>query len=151
MNLLKQTNLTNKQFEKINQLWNQEYPINLTNRFPLLLYDCKVFSHYLFENENNEVIAWAVDFEKDNETRFSIIVDSNYKGKGLGKLLINQIKDENVNFYGWVIDHNEDLKENGEVYQSPIAFYLKQGFTIVPDCRLDTEMIKAVKIAWTNK
>lgn len=151
MNLIKQTNLTNKQFEKINQLWNQEYPINLNNRFPLLLNDCKVFSHYLFENENSEVIAWAVDFEKDNETHFSIIVDSNYKGKGLGKLLINQIKDENVNFYGWVIDHNEDLKENGEVYQSPIAFYLKQGFTIVPDCRLDTEMIKAVKIAWTNK
>lgn len=140
--------LTSIQQNQINKLWNAEYPIKLRNRFPLLLKDVLIFNHYYVEDENQLIIAWAVDFEKDNETRFSIIVDSNFKGKGLGKLLIDKIKQENTKFYGWVIDHDLDLKENGEVYQSPINFYLKQGFILLAESRLDSEMIKAVKIKW---
>jgi hypothetical protein len=143
--------LTLSQENQINHLWNIEYPSKLNNRFLLLLKDVSKYTHYIVEDENQNIIAWAMDFEKDNEIRFSIIVDSNYKGQGLGKLLIDQLKIEHAEFYGWVIDHENDLKENGQVYESPIPFYLKQGFKILPDCRLDTELIKAVKIAWTTK
>lgn len=148
MELLKQSDLSQKQFEKIDQLWNQEYPENLKDRFSLLLNDCKVYSHYLFENENNEVIAWAVDFEKDNEIRFSIIVDSKYKGLGYGKKLIEALKQEHTEFYGWVIDHNNDLKLDQTFYQTPMPFYLSLGFSILNDIRLETPIISAVKIVW---
>jgi hypothetical protein len=61
------------------------------------------------------------------------------------------LKTENNEFYGWVIDHNDDLKANGEAYQTPMPFYLKQGFEILNDIRIDNEMIKAVLIKWSEK
>ena len=90
-------------------------------------------------------------FEKEKQIRFSIIVASKHKGKGLGGLLIEKLKAENKEFYGWVIDHNDDLKINGENYQSPMPFYLKHGFEILNDIRIDNEMIKAVLIKWSEK
>ncbi len=72
------------------------------------------YSHYIIEDDRQNVLAWAVDFEKENEIRFSIIVNSKYKGKGLGSMLVEKLKSENELFYGWVIDHNNDLKSNGE-------------------------------------
>lgn len=139
--------LTDSQSAQINKLWNEEYPLKLKDRFPILLDGAADYNHYIIE-ENNNVIAWAVDFEKENQIRFSIIVSSFYKGKGLGSLLINKLKKENNEFYGWVIDHNNDLKSNGEKYLSPINFYLKHGFEILPEKRIDTEMINAVLIKW---
>ena len=141
-------NLNETQFKDINELWNNEYPIKLKDRFPLLLQDAICKNHYLIEDENKSVIAWAVVFEKDNQIRFSIIVSSKQKGKGLGTDLINLIKTDHPSFYGWVIDHNNDLKLNNEPYLSPLDFYMKQGFQIIPESRIDSEMIKAVLIKW---
>jgi GNAT superfamily N-acetyltransferase len=150
MTIKKAKILTEKQSSQINQLWNDEYPIKLKDRFPILLDGVENYNHYLIEDLNNDVIAWAVDFEKENEIRFSIIVDSKHKGKGLGSLLVEKLKSEIDLFYGWVIDHNEDLKSNGEHYQTPMPFYLKYGFEILKDIRIESEMIRAVKIKWTN-
>ncbi len=103
---------------------------------------------YLIENDLGEIIAWAVDFFSQEERRFSIIVSSNYKSKGLGSILINKIKEENDVFFGWVINHSEDLKSNEEHYQTPMPFYLKHGFEILSEQRLETDIISAVKICW---
>ena len=69
----------------------------------------------------------------------------------MGGLLIDQLKEENKEFYGWVIDHNDDLISNGEKYLTPMPFYLKHGFEILNDIRIDNEMIKAVLIKWSEK
>jgi GNAT superfamily N-acetyltransferase len=148
--IIKTKSLSENQFSQINHLWNDEYPIKLKDRFPILLDGVKNYNHYLIEDLNNDVIAWAVDFEKENEIRFSIIVNSKHKGKGLGSLLVEKLKSEIDLFYGWVIDHNEDLKSNGEHYLTPMPFYLKHGFEILKDIRIESEMIRAVKIKWTN-
>jgi GNAT superfamily N-acetyltransferase len=148
MNILKTNILTPLQSAQINQLWNDEYPLQLKDRFPILLEGTDRHNHYLIEDVDKNVIAWAVDFEKEKQVRFSIIVSSGHKGKGLGGLLMNKLKTENQEFYGWVIDHNDDLKGNGEHYQSPMSFYLKHGFEILNDQRIDSEMIKAVLIKW---
>ena len=148
--ILKTKSLSEKQSRQINQLWNDEYPLKLKDRFLMLLDGVDRYNHYIIEDSNKNVIAWAVDFEKDQQIRFSIIVTSAWKGKGLGVLLIDKLKEENDEFYGWVIDHNEDLKSNGDHYQSPIPFYLKHGFDILNDRRIDTEMITAVLIKWIN-
>jgi GNAT superfamily N-acetyltransferase len=150
---IKQTQLlTPEQQATIHQLWNDEYPLKLKDRFPLLLEGTVSFNHYLIEDESGKVIAWAVDFVKEDEQkRFSIIVSSHYKGKGIGAALINRLKGENSEFYGWVIDHNEDLKSDGTFYRTPMPFYLKHGFEILPDKRIDTEMIRAVLVKWIKQ
>lgn len=150
MNIQQTKQLTDLQFQHINQLWNDEYPVTLKDRFGLLLDGVKNYTHYLIEDEDKRIIAWAVEFEKDNEIRFSIIVDSKQQGKGLGQRLIKRLKEDLNEFYGWVIDHNNDLKANGEQYQSPLSFYEKQGFEVLHDTRVDTEMLKAVKIKWVK-
>jgi GNAT superfamily N-acetyltransferase len=149
MEIFKTTTLTSDQFQQINSLWNEEYPTKLKDRFGLLLDGVEFYQHYIIE-QHNEVIAWAVAFEKDEERRFSIIVKNEYQGKGLGKLLIDRLKDDLLEFYGWVINHHNDLKQNGEFYSSPIEFYLKNGFEVLNEQRIDSEMLKAVKIRWTK-
>lgn len=148
MNILKSKSLTAFQKEQICNLWNNEYPVKLNDRFPILLDGVEKFNHYIIENENNQIIAWAVDFEKDGETRFSIIVDSLYQGKGLGSLLVEKLKQENKLFFGWVIDHHNDLKSDGTHYESPIKFYLNHGFEMLNSMRIDNEMLSAIKIKW---
>ncbi len=150
MEIIKTKKLTDSQFQQINQLWNDEYPVKLKDRFGLLLEGATNYSHYLVEDANNNILAWAVDFEKDHEIRFSIIVHRNQQGKGLGKLLIERLKKDLGEFYGWVIDHNDDKKENGENYQSPLMFYTKQGFEVLYDTRINNDILKAVKIKSMN-
>ncbi len=130
-------------------MWNAEYPIKLKDRFPILLEGVESYNHYIIEDAEQNIMAWAVDFEKENETRFSIIVNSIHKGKGLGSKLVERLKLENKLFYGWVIDHNNDMKENGTLYITPIPFYLKHGFEILHNERIETEMIQAVKVKWS--
>lgn len=146
MEIIETKYLTDTQFQQINQLWNEEYPLKLKDRFGILLNGAANFNHYLIEDEDKNVLAWAVDFEKDGETRFSIIVNRKQQGKGLGNALMKRLKEDLTEFYGWVIDHNDDKKENGESYQSPLLFYVKQGFEVLYGTRIDTDMLKAVKI-----
>lgn len=145
MEISKTKKLNDEQFQQINQMWNDEYPIKLKDRFGLLLDGVENYNHYLIE-QNNRIIAWAVDFEKESETRFSIIVNHENKGKGIGSTLLKRLKRDLGEFYGWVIDHNSDMKQNGEFYMTPIGFYLKNGFEILTQERIDSEMLKAVKI-----
>ena len=140
--------LTDSQFQQIDRLWNEEYPLKLKGRFGNLLDGVESYSHYLIEDENQNILAWAVEFEKDEETRFSIIVSSKHQGIGLGKSLINRLKEDLEIFYGWVIDHNDGKKVNGENYNSPLSFYVKQGFEILNGQRIETDLLKAVKIRW---
>ena len=146
MQILQTRYLTDEQFQNIHRLWNEEYPVKLKDRFGLLLNGVDNYMHYLIEDENNTIVAWAVHFEKDNETRFSIIVSEKQQGKGLGTALVNKLKEDVNELYGWVIDHNNDIKQNGEHYLSPIPFYLKHGFEILPTIRIDNDMLNAVKI-----
>jgi GNAT superfamily N-acetyltransferase len=110
LTIIKTKILTHKQEEQIAALWNEEYPVKLADRFRLLLEGVENYNHYILEDEQQNVIAWAVDFEKENELRFSIIVRSDQQGKGLGSSLVEKLKIENEEFYGWVIEHNNDLK-----------------------------------------
>lgn len=143
--------LTISQFQQIHDLWNQEYPVSIKDRFPLLLDGVPQFLHYLVEDDQQKLVAWAVYFRKEEETRFSIIVDSIYQNNGWGKALMLELMTDLEEFYGWVIDRDGDLKSNGQPYQSPMEFYRKLGFQIREDQRIDTEMLHAVKIHWNGK
>jgi len=146
MEIKKTKYLTEKQSQQINNLWNEEYPVNLKDRFKHLLDGVKNYNHYLIEDDQENTLAWAVEFEKDNEIRFSIIVNNKEQRKGYGNSLLSRLKHDLGEFYGWVIDHNEDKRSNGENYQSPLMFYVKQEFEVLYDTRIDSDILKAVKI-----
>lgn len=149
--IIKTKELSNRQVEQIDRAWNDEYPIKLKNRFGLLLNDAKSYMHYIIENEKQEIIAWGVMFEKEDEHRFSLLIVSKHQGEGLGKQLIDAFKNDYSVFYGWVIDHDNDVKANGEKYASPLPFYLRLGFIILQEQRIDTEMISAVKVVFKSE
>ena len=151
MQLIKTKILNTKQTTEINALWNKEYPKNLADRFNLLLVGIEKFHHHLILDTNENIMAWAVDFERDHAIWFSIIVDSAYQGKGYGSKLLDNLKHDFIELFGWVIDHNNDCKNNGQTYPSPLAFYLQNGFKILAHSRLETEIISAVKIYWHKK
>lgn len=137
--------LTSDQFDQVNDMWNAEFPTTLNNRFSLLLENVANYNHYIIE-ENGKVLAWAADFEKEGQLRFSIIVKNDQQGKGFGKILINRLKRDLGEFFGWVIDCDDYSRQNGEIYRSPLAFYQKNGFDVLADIRSDSDLIKAVKI-----
>ena len=146
MEIIATKHITEIQIQQINHLWNQEYPIQMQNRFGILLNGVENYCHYIIEDLHKNILAWAVHFEKENEIRFSIIVASTAQGNGFGKALISRLKHDLGEFYGWVTDHDNDKKENGSTYLSPLVFYTKQGFEVLYNTRIDTEIMKGVKI-----
>ncbi len=140
--------LTPLQLEQIDELWNRNYPISLKDRFKLLLVETTHQNHYLFLNCNNKLLGWAMDFERDDEIWFSIIVDKAERGKGYGKQLVDALKEKNLIINGWVIDHDNDVLSDGSTYQSPLAFYQSLGFEVQADKRIETPIISAVKVSW---
>ncbi len=138
--------LTADQSQQIDTLWNEEYPLSLNNRFGILLDGATWFTHYIISDEEERIKAWSVIFEKDGEIRFSIIVNSRYQKQGLGKALIEKLKDEHGVFYGWVIDNDSAQKQDGTFYVSPLKFYQQLGFEVLTNERIDSDMLRAVKI-----
>jgi GNAT superfamily N-acetyltransferase len=147
MNISTTKHLTDKQLRQINDLWDTEFQQTLNGRFPLLLDGVSDYCHYIVEQQD-KVLAWAAYFRKDEEVRFSIIVAADQQGNGIGKQLVDQLKNDLPCFYGWVVDHNNHLKADGTYYLSPLQFYINQGFEILHDQRIDNEMLSAVKIRW---
>jgi len=148
MRLIYTLKLNENQHQQIDVLWNKEYPKNLKNRFSKLLEDATHYRHFILENQQNIIVGWAVLFDTENETRFSVIVDETYKGKGLGSQLIAELKKACSCFFGWVIDHNNDVKNDGSFYRSPLMFYRKMNFEVLQDQRIETPIISAVKVKW---
>ena len=144
------TTINEKQIAQIHQLWNEEYPTNLHGRFSILLNETENHRHFYINNEEGDIIAWCALFVNEGQERFSIIVSSKTKGLGLGKKLLDAMKAEVPTFSGWVIDHGNDVLKSGEKYRSPIDFYLKNGFEVVHEERLETAIISCVKVKWSK-
>ncbi|WP_312921506.1 N-acetyltransferase [Empedobacter brevis] len=136
----------------IYKIWNNEYPVNLAfknlqevDNYLNNLIDAK---HFFVVNEHNQLQGWAVIFERDYEKWFAIIIESTVHHLGLGRKILNRLKTFSTELNGWVIDHQNDIKANGEPYHSPLAFYLKNDFVQISETRLELNKISAVKINW---
>ncbi|SDB50059.1 Acetyltransferase (GNAT) domain-containing protein [Flavobacteriaceae bacterium MAR_2010_188] len=152
MEFIKTLKLTDSQKREIFDLWNNEYPVNLTfskfSEFQKYLKSLDNKSYILIADKNQNIKGWYVDFIREKEKWFILILDSDYQSKGLGSKLLNLAKEKETELNGWVIDHNNDLKTNGESYKSPLGFYQKNGFKVNLDVRLELEKISALKISW---
>ncbi len=138
----------------LREVWNKEYPLRLHLKtiedFELYLNGISNTKHYLLLDDSDQINGWAFTFLRENENWFAIILDNKFQGKGNGSLLINELKKNNYILNGWVTDHENEVKQNNEMYKSPMAFYLKNGFTILAETRLENEKMSAVKINWKS-
>jgi len=135
----------------IRYIWNNEYPENLAvtpSTFDDFLDSTSNHMQYLIEGNDSEIIGWAFTFDRDEDRWFSMIIDSAYQGQGLGSILLNMLKEKESRLNGWVIDHPNDYKQNGDPYNSPLPFYIKNGFSPIPGIRFENEKISAIKIEW---
>ena len=143
--------LDNSQIKVIFELWNAEYPKNLTHRnlsdFENYL-NALASQHHMILTDENTIKGWYFDFDRNNEKWFAMILATEIHGKGFGTLLLNKAKKKESILNGWVIDKTDYLKQNGNLYKSPIPFYLKNGFQLLPEIRLELEHLSAVKITW---
>ena len=133
-------------------MWNNEYPEKLNYRnltdFEDYLKHLTQQSHIIMVDENQNIKGWYFDFIRENEKWFALILDAKLQGKGLGRKMLNLAKEKESELSGWVIDRSNDKKQNGEFYESPLSFYLKNGFELLVKNRLENEKISAVKIKW---
>jgi len=151
MKITKSTKLSGAQKDMICQLWNMEYPQKLAitpSAFDEFLEASASQTHFLIIENERDLVGWAYTFDREGDRWFSIIISHAHQGKGLGHVLLNLIKEKETCLNGWVIDHPHDRKQNGQPYLSPLSFYVKNGFTALPDTRLENEKISAVKIEW---
>lgn len=151
MKIIKSNTLTKTQKETICFLWNREYPRQLA----LTLEELDAFflqstshNHFMVLDDADEIVGWAFTFDRDGDRWFSIIINTLYQRLGIGRMALNLLKEKETRLNGWVIDHPHDVKQNGEAYESPLPFYLKNGFVVERDIRMENEKISAAKIIW---
>ncbi len=152
--ILKRTNLNDQERMQLLDLWNNEYPEKISYKsiidFNNYLLKLSNLTHLLMIDKSNNILGWAFSFNRDNERWFAIIISEEQQRKGLGQQMLNELKKSETILNGWVIDHNNDKKINGEVYNSPLGFYRKNDFNVLKNERLELENLSAVKIKWGN-
>jgi len=152
MKFIKSTELSKPEKKELLQLWNNEYPeklnYNTIPEFENYLESLHKPNHILVKDKEQKVKGWYCDFLRENEKWFAILLNSEVQGKGLGTKILNLSKEKEIELNGWVIDHNNYKKKNGEIYESPLAFYTKNGFKKLTENRLETGKISAIKIQW---
>jgi GNAT superfamily N-acetyltransferase len=154
MKIIEKEILSVEEKEVLRELWNNEYPARLICKtaedFELYLNGLSNTKHYLLLDDSNRIIGWTFTFLGEGEDWFAIILDHQIQGKGNGSLLINEIKKKSKSLNGWVIDHENEVKQNNEFYKSPMPFYIKLGFAILTETRIENEKMSAVKINWRS-
>ncbi|WP_339608751.1 GNAT family N-acetyltransferase [uncultured Roseivirga sp.] len=152
MKVIQTNQLTTHQKERVTALWNAEYPASLSYNsiagFDEFLDKIEQLKHYILSDNGQNIVGWLLVFIRDEEIWFSVILDSNYQKVGLGKQLLNLAKQDFKTLNGWVIDNASSKKSDGSLYPVPLPFYLKNGFNVLNDVRLETEKLSAVKIRW---
>ncbi len=144
--------LNNSQKEALRTLWNKEYPKTIHHysfeKFEDYLKTLTNVSHTLVV-KNDIIVGWYADFNRDRERWFLLILDASIQGKGIGSEIIKKVKTKFPVLNGWVVASNSYLKEDGTIYQSPLEFYKKLGFTTFENVILEGS-IKAIKIQFTR-
>lgn len=152
MKITEQQALTKEQQSQVIGLWNKEYPDTLSyqteEQFDDYLKGLTELEHMLLTDDQGTLHGWAITFEREGATWFAIILDSQLHGKGLGSKLLDKLKLKHKVLNGWVIDHDRAVKPDGSPYRSPLGFYLKNDFELLPGTRLELDKISAVKIVW---
>jgi GNAT superfamily N-acetyltransferase len=151
MRVIHTSELTVDQKSAIMKLWNKEYPgqLNYQDLTDLNEYLSNLpgAQHFLCVSDT-DILGWAFKFSREAETWFAIILDSSIQRQGIGTRLLDQLKADEKALSGWVVDHDRYLKTNGDTYLSPLNFYLKNGFGVNRQLRLESPQLSAALVKW---
>ncbi|PVX51899.1 acetyltransferase (GNAT) family protein [Balneicella halophila] len=141
--------------KEIRAIWNEEYPKVIIeksqDKFDEYIKSLKDAKHVIVIDESGHIQGWYADFIRDDDRWFLILLSSKIQGKGIGKELITNARQNNDRLNGWAIFSNHYKKSDETLYKSPIAFYKKLGFTIRKDIIFRTEIMETVKIEWRKQ
>lgn len=144
-----------QQLNSFRELWNKEFPkqIRYTSQedFECYLYSLQDLRHYFIVDDFHSLQGWSFTFNRDAETWFGLLVDTNFQHMGIGTRLLQNLKANHASLNGWVIDHHGDFKQNGEPYISPVPFYLKNEFILHPEIRMESDHLSGVKMSWKRE
>lgn len=100
MRIIETKVLSLEQKDSLMQLWNNEYPAKLNLKtiedLELYLNGLSETKHYLLLGDSDEIQGWTFTFLRENENWFAIILNSEIHGKGIGSLLMSEIKKNNT-------------------------------------------------------
>ena len=153
MKIIPAKELSLSQKKAVLHIWNEEYGEKLVKTmegFEEYLSKLGDVQHFMMYDATDALSGWAITFDREGERWFAIIMDGSVQGKGHGRQLLNELKEHEPILNGWVTDHDRDAKRNGQPYRSPMGFYLKNGFEVLEEVRLETKELSAVKIRWTK-
>lgn len=146
--------LSEHQQSQLFLLWNNESPRIISyekeNDLKKFLAHLIQPRHILLIDKDKNVQGWFVDFLKNDEKWFIVIINSRLKGKGYGSKILTKAKEINSELNGWIINTHEYLLINGNTYIPPIKFYKKNGFEIFPEIMRKTNGLKTIKIRWQS-
>lgn len=154
MKTVRQKSLSASDWQRVLAMWNVLYPVHVAKESAAKIHDnCDPAScvHYCMYGQNGQLNAWLAVFDRANTRWFSILVDENAQGQGLGKALIAFAKTYEPVLSGWVVNTDAYLRANGEAYHSPLAFYEKLGFSVVPHPYDPKPMTEVVCVEWRPK
>jgi hypothetical protein len=142
--------LTLAQKSQLFNLWNNEYPESLAYNSPEEFNEyfdtLPQAQHHLMLASNGTIQAWGFSFMHHKQTCFAIIINQNQQKTGKGTQIINSLKNNNPQLYGFVINNSLQYKRNGSHYQTPMPFYHKMGFAQCPNP--ETDNTSTIKIKW---
>ncbi|OJJ15999.1 hypothetical protein BKI52_35085 [marine bacterium AO1-C] len=155
MNYVSVSQLTNEQKQAIMQVWNEVYPAQLAHTtlvsFEKYLQPLKREQHILVIDNTEKIVGWLVTFDRYNDRWFAMLLADRIKGQGVGSELLNQVKTINKVLNGWVVEHNDYKRRDGTPYLSPLNFYIKNGFTVLPENRLEDQKLTVIQVRWEHK
>jgi len=152
MKIIETTHINDAHKQAAHRLWNEEYPTQIAHKnigeLEHYLSQLQEARHLLAVTDAGEIAGWAFAFNRDGKRWFAIIISNSAQGAGLGSRMLNKLKENETVLNGWAADHDDDKKQNGEVYRSPLGFYEKNGFEIHKDLRLAHPNLDVIKITW---
>lgn len=153
MQLIETAHLNSQQKESIYILWNQEYPAKWSDKASADLGTyLNNFTHKPFIYCRVTLKVWKagpLTLHGKIKGGSQLYWIAKHMGKAL--ILLNKLKAKEQRLSGWVVDHNYDVKQDGNPYKFPLKFYEKNGFTIRSGIRLETEKLLAVKYSLGTK
>ncbi|MBI1838388.1 MAG: GNAT family N-acetyltransferase [Flavobacteriia bacterium] len=154
MNIERKKYLSINEKEAVFHLWNNEYPVQIQldaiENLEMYLNSLNELIHYLVKDENSNLLGWAIEFMRENQKWFAIIISRNAQNTGIGSKLLHELKSKNTTLTGWVVKTDKYVKKDYTQYNSPIPFYLKNDFSILLKDQMITPIMTTVKIFWSN-
>lgn len=155
MKIIEYTELEENTKAQLFELWNKEYPEALQFKsypnFKTYLDGLVKLRHFIIKNEENAIIGWFFCFERKNDNWFGLLVHHQFQNQGLGKKLIKKAQSVYNKINAWIVKDNIYKMHNGKTYKSPLNFYLKYGFKVVPNKYRKTDKISTIKIQWNKR